>query len=172
MKTIFDYKVSEVLSHSNLHLKYVAFMFLIVLVFCATLCSTFFPFKMNDNYFQLLPLSLSIGLVSAISLFLSIIGKSYFRFSKIDALLVLIVAYYAARYDYQLQLANWKIIYAFLLLLLWFAARIIFSSSLNLKSCFIFSLIGVGALFAIWGLLQLYGCQKSNHALFSITGPF
>lgn len=172
MKTIFDYKVSEVLSHSNLHLKYVAFMFLIVLVFCATLCSTFFPFKMNDNYFQLLPLSLSIGLVSAISLFLSIIGKSYFRFSKIDALLVLIVAYYAARYDYQLQLANWKIIYAFLLLLLWFAARIIFSSSLNLKSFFIFSLIGVGALFAIWGLLQLYGCQKSNHALFSITGPF
>ena len=101
MKTIFDYKVSEVLSHSNLHLKYVAFMFLIVLVFCATLCSTFFPFKMNDNYFQLLPLSLSIGLVSAISLFLSIIGKSYFRFSKIDALLVLIVAYYAARYDYS-----------------------------------------------------------------------
>lgn len=172
MKTIFDYKVSEVLSHNNLHLKYVAFMFLVVLVFCTTLCSTFFPFKMNDNYFQLLPLSLSIGLVSAISLFLSIIGKSYFRFSKIDALLVIIVAYYAARYDYQLQLANWKIIYAFLLLLLWFAARIIFSSSLNLKSCFIFSLIGVGALFAIWGLLQLYGCQKSNHALFSITGPF
>ncbi len=172
MKTLFDYKISEMLSHNNLHLKYVAFMFLVVSFFCTTLCSTFFPFKMNDNYFQLLPLSLSIGLVSAISLFLSIIGKSSFRFSKIDALLVIIVAYYAARYDYQLQLANWKIIYAFLLLLLWFAARIIFSSSLNLKSCFIFSLIGVGALFAIWGLLQLYGYQKSNHTLFSITGPF
>ena len=148
MKTIFDYKVSEVLFCNNLHLKYVAFMFLIVLVFCATLCSTFFPFRMNDNYFQLLPLSLSIGLVSAISLFLSIIGKSYFRFSKIDALLVLIVAYYAARYDYQLQLANWKIIYAFLLLLLWFAARIIFSSSINIKSSFIINHSGGGALFA------------------------
>lgn len=164
--------VSEMFYIKKLYFKKYAFIFLTVLIFCNALCCTFFPFKMNDNYFQLLPLSCSIGLASAFALLLSIIGKNFFRFSFIDFLFIIIVGYYAARYDYQLQLANWKVIYAFLLLLLWFAARVIFSSSLNLKSYFVFSLIGIGAIFAIWGLLQLYGYYKSNHVLFSITGPF
>lgn len=172
MQITFDHKISTFFSLSKWELKHVVLAVLSVLVFCTTLCSVFFPFKMHDNYFLLLPLSCSIGLASAFALLLSIIGKNCFRFSFIDFLLIIIVGYYAARYDYQLQLANWKIIYAFLLLLLWFAARVIFSSSLNLKSYFVFSLIGIGAVFAIWGLLQLHGYYKSNHALFSITGPF
>lgn len=172
MEFIFDYKDNIISSCKNLHWRSIILTFLAILIFATVLCSTFFPFKMIDNYFLLLPLSLSIVLISIFALLLSITKKSCFRFSLADFLFITIVGYYAVRYDYQLQLANWKIIYAFLLLLLWFAARVIFSNSLNLKSSFAFTLICVGTIFAIWGLLQLYGYQKSNHVLFSITGPF
>lgn len=172
MEFIFDYKDNIISSCKNLHWRAIILTFLAILIFATVLCSTFFPFKMIDNYFLLLPLSLSIVLISIFALLLSITKKSCFRFSLADFLFIIIVGYYAVRYDYQLQLANWKIIYAFLLLLLWFAARVIFSNSLNLKSSFTFTLICVGTILAIWGLLQLYGYQKSNHVLFSITGPF
>jgi len=172
MEFIFACKDNIISSCRNLHWRSIILTFLAILIFAIVLCSTFFPFKMIDNYFLLLPLSLSIVLISIFALLLSITKKSCFRFSLADFLFIIIVGYYAVRYDYQLQLANWKIIYAFLLLLLWFTARVIFSNSLNLKSSFIFTLICVGTILAIWGLLQLYGYQKSNHVLFSITGPF
>lgn len=142
------------------------------LIFYTTLCSTFIHFKMNDNYFLLLPLSLSLCLISIFSCILVLSDKSRFRFSSADFLFIIIVGYYAIRYNYQLLLANWKIIYAFLLLILWFSTRIIFSGTLNLKPLFAVSMITVGATLAIWGLLQLYGFQQSNHNLFTITGPF
>lgn len=172
MEFTFDYKNNNISSCKCLHWRFIMLAFLGFLIFLVTLCCAFFPFKMIDNYFLLLPLSLSLILLSTFALLLSITLGSCFRFSLVDFLFVVIVGYYAIRYDYQLQLGNWKIIYAFLLLLLWFAARVIFSCAFNLKSSFSFALICVGAVLAIWGLLQLYGFQKSNHVLFSITGPF
>lgn len=119
----------------SMHLKIanILLTFLGILFFCTVLCSTFFPFRMNDNYILLLPLSLSIAFISVFSLCMSMMRKNYFRFSIVDFLFVVLVIYYASRYDYQLQLANWKIIYAFLLALLWFAVRIIFSSFIKLN---------------------------------------
>lgn len=155
-------------------LKKIILSLIVTVAFCIVACSTFIRFEMDDNYFQLLPMSIGVVVVAIVAVFSCFLrkGNQGFRFIFSDFLFVIIVAYYAARYDYELQLANWKIIYAALLLLLWFAARIILSNLSISRSILLGGFVGIGCVLAIWGLLQLYGFEKSNHNLFPITGPF
>lgn len=153
--------------------KTVILSLIVTIAFCIVSCSTFIHFEMNDNYFQLLPMSVGVGIVAAIAFLSCVVKRNHsFHFTLPDALLCVIVAYYVIRYDYQFQLANWKIINAVLLLFLWFATRIILSNLSISKSILLGGFVGIGCALAIWGLLQLYGFQESNHSIFSITGPF
>ena len=97
-------------------------------VFCGVLCSTFVNYGANDCYFLLFPLMVSIGVTSLLAFILSILKGNNFRFKLPDVLITAGVFYYLMRYDYQLHLADWKVIYAAILLLLWYVVRIIFSS--------------------------------------------
>lgn len=158
----------------NLEFKKIVLSLIVTIAFCIVASSTFVHFEMDDNYFQLLPMSIGVGVVAVIAVLSCFINKEIQRFCFIlpDILFIVIVVYYVARYDYELQLANWKILYAVLLLLLWFAARIILSNLAISKSILLGGFVGIGCVLAVWGMLQLYGVQRSNHNIFPITGPF
>lgn len=141
-------------------------------VFCGVLCSTFVNYGVNDCYFLLFPLMVSIGVTSLLAFILSILKGNDFRFKLPDVLITAGVFYYLMRYDYQLHLADWKVIYAAILLLLWYVVRIIFSSLQVSKNIVSVGIVGIGCMLAGWGLLQLYSFCHSNHLLFCITGPF
>jgi tetratricopeptide (TPR) repeat protein len=141
-------------------------------VFCGVLCSTFVNYGANDCYFLLFPLMVSIGVTSLLAFILSILKGNNFRFKLPDVLITAGVFYYLMRYDYQLHLADWKVIYAAILLLLWYVVRIIFSSLQVSKNIVSVGIVGIGCMLAGWGLLQLYSFCHSNHLLFCITGPF
>ena len=98
--------------------------------------------------------------------------RESFPFYFPDGLITGGVIYYLVRYDYQLHLADWKVIYVALLLLLWYIVRILFSSPQVSKKMLSVGIVGIGCLLAGWGLLQLYGFCHSNHFLYRITGPF
>lgn len=137
------------------------------------LCLPFFiHYQMNENYLQLYPISLGTGIASIIACIFSFIKGNRFHFCIPDYIFLTLIIYYIARYDYTLQLANWKVIFAFLSLPLWFSFRIILSHYYVSKQWILNSIIAVGCLISIWGLLQLYDYLPSNHSLFAITGPF
>ena len=141
--------------------------------FLAMLCLPFFiHYPMNDNYLQLYPISLGIGVVSVVACIFSFIKGNGFRFCLPDFLFLALIAYYIIRYDHTLQLANWKVTFALLSMPLWFGSRIILSHHSVSKQWILGSIVAVGCMVAVWGLLQLYGYLTSNHNLFAITGPF
>lgn len=144
----------------------------VTLLFSAVLGSSFIPCEVIDNYFQLFPIACGMGILAVASAIMLWCNRSYFRLSILDLLFVLIIVYYIARYDFREQLANWKIIYALLLLVLWFSARIMLSCSQISLQILLYSFIGAGCVQAIWGYLQLYGWIDSYHNLYAITGSF
>ncbi len=146
----------------------------IALLLCLALCSTFVRYGANDSYFLLFPFSVGTAAVCLSALLLSLKRKhACFRFTWADGLLLFAAVWYAVRYDNTLHLADWKVIYAALLLCLWFAARIIFATGvLKNNRFFSFCLALAGCVLAGWGLLQLYGFLPSNHYLYRLTGPF
>ena len=143
------------------------------LVLCCALCGPFVPFAFNDCYFRLFPFSVAVLVICVTAFLLNVKRKTFpFHFCLADGLLCLIVVYYLIRYDYSLHLADWKIIYAVLLLVLWFAARICFLLKQPWLHTFIVCLTCIGLLLVGWGGLQLYGILEPGHILFKITGPF
>ena len=40
------------------------------------------------------------------------------------------------------------------------------------RAIIVWGLIAAGALEAVWGLLQVYGYEPSNHSLYALTGSF
>ena len=62
--------------------------------------------------------------------------------------------------------------YAILLLILWYALRILLMNATISRPILFGGIVAIGCMLSIWGLLQLYGLQPSNHRLFAITGPF
>lgn len=174
MYLVTDTLIKIMYNSINLESKKIILSLIVAIAFCIVACSTFVHFEMDDNYFQLLPMSIGVGVVAVIAVLSCFISKEIqrFCFTLPDILFIVIVVYYVTRYDYELQLANWKIIYAVLLLLLWFAARIILSNLAISKSILLGGFVGIGCVLAVWGMLQLYGVQRSNNYLFPITGPF
>lgn len=96
------------------------------IILCGVLCSTFIDYGANDCFFLLFPFAVSVGIAGLLAFALSVMKENSFRFTLSDGLITAGVTYYLIRYDYQLHLADWKVIYAALLLLLWYIARIIF----------------------------------------------
>lgn len=143
------------------------------LILCGALCSPFVPFAINDCYFRLFPMAVGTGLACVTALILALKFRSgTFRFTWPDGLVTAGVAWYLLRYDYSLHLADWKVIYAALLWLLWWAARIMFSLCPDVREYLPVCLSLLGCLLAGWGMLQLYGWASPGHPLFRITGPF
>ena len=146
--------------------------FISTVILCGVLCSTFIDFGANDCFFLLFPFVVSLEIAGILAFILSMMKENSFRITLSDGLITCGALYYLIRYDYQLHLADWKVIYVALLLLLWYIARIIFSSLKVSKKIVSIGIIGIGCLLTIWGLLQLYGFCHSNHFLYRITGPF
>lgn len=144
----------------------------LTIILCAVLCSTFINFGAKDCFFLLFPLAVSIGVVSLFACALSVLKGNNFRFTLSDGLITVTVVYYLIRYNYQLHLADWKVIYAVLLLLLWYIMRIILCSQQISGKRISVGVAVIGCLLTGWGLLQLYGFCHSNHFLYRITGPF
>lgn len=143
------------------------------LILCGALCSPFVPFAINDCYFRLFPIAVGTGLACVAALLLALkFRNGTFCFTWADGLVTAGVAWYLLRYDYSLHLADWKVIYAALLWLLWFAARILFSLCPDIRQYLPVCLSLLGCLLAGWGMLQLYGWASPGHPLFRITGPF
>ena len=143
------------------------------IILCIVLCSTFIRYGANDCYFLLFPFAVSLGGAGLLALVLSLLrGNISFRFTLADGLITMGVVYYLLRYDYGLHLADWKVIYAALLLLLWYIARVVFSSAWVHERIIMIGFVGIGCVLTGWGLLQLYGFYSSNHFLYRITGPF
>ena len=46
------------------------------------------------------------------------------------------------------------------------------SINIGVKMLVVWLLILAGAIEAIWGLLQVYGYEPSNHSLYALTGSF
>ena len=89
------------------------------IVLCGVLGSPLVPFAINDSYFRLYPLSIGIGVACMVCLLSTLFpSKKTFHFCLPDGLITVGIFYYLLRYDYTLQPANWKIIYAILLGLL------------------------------------------------------
>lgn len=95
-----------------------------------------------------------------------------FRFSYGDILFILFTLYYIYRYDFDLQLADWKIAIALISVTLWCSVR--YLSACGICSCTMISwiLIISGGIQALWGFLQLHGWKDSHHDLFCMTGSF
>lgn len=87
-------------------------------------------------------------------------------------LFIVLIGWYLIRYDYQEQLANWKIIYAVLLCVFWFALRFILSCCPVCKKTVFYALALLGCIQTIWGILQIYGFTGSYHKMFAVTGSF
>lgn len=149
------------------------FSLLTTVVVCLVLGSTFAPYDIVDNYFQLFPLASAIGVATIVACVVIIINyRNALSFSMSDIIVIVLVGYYLLRYDYHERLADWKVIYAVLLAVFWFASRILFSYySVSVRIIF-YGIALVGCIQAVWGILQLYGVVGSYHNIYAITGSF
>ena len=153
--------------------KNVIVSWLFTVVCCLVIGSTFVPFQIMDNYFQLYPIACAVGIAFVVACLLFVMKRGkIFPFQIPDVLLLLTVGYYLLRYDYEERLADWKIYYAVLLLLFWFAIRIVLVNYAISKKVLLYGIVAMGCGQAVWGLLQLYGVLPSYHNLYAITGSF
>ena len=127
------------------------------IVLCLVPVSTFVPYEIVDNYFQLFPIACAVGVVAFVSCIVLFVSKVRFYFAISDMLFIVLRGWYLIRYDYQEQLANWKIIYAVLLCVFWFALRFILSCCPVCKKTVFYALALLGCIQTIWGILQIYG---------------
>lgn len=75
---------------------------LITFAFCLVLGSTFIPYQILDNSFQLFPIACSIGIALLIACGLSIAKKGgTIPFQLPDMLLLAATGYYLLKYDYD-----------------------------------------------------------------------
>lgn len=143
------------------------------LAFCLVLGSTFIPYQILDNSFQLFPIACFTGIALIIACGLSIAKKGgTIPFQLPDMLLLAATGYYLFKYDYNECLADWKIYYAVMLLLFWWITRIMLSNHLLSERILMFGIALMGCVQAVWGLLQLYQLVPSYHNLYAITGSF
>lgn len=149
------------------------FSLLITATLCLVLGSTFVPYEIVDNYFQLFPIACATGFSITVACIILIFRyKTTIVFSISDAIVILLIGYYTYIYDYQEQLANWKIIYAVILVVFWFASRIILSCYPIPFKIILYGIALLGCVQAVWGIIQLYGFSSSYHNIFAITGSF
>ena len=89
-----------------------------------------------------------------------------------DFILPLIGIWSAIAYPWTLNPEPEKIIFIVQMVILWFILRYTISKYPMLGNYFLFVLIGIGLIEAIWGFKQLQGWTQSSHSLFRLTGSF
>ena len=87
-----------------------------------------------------------------------------------DFILPLIGIWSAIAYPWTLNPEPEKIIFIGQMVILWFILRYTISKYPMLGNYFLFVLIGIGLIEAIWGFKQLQGWTQSSHSLFRLTG--
>ena len=138
---------------------------------CGMLCSSFWGrYSMFDNYFLLFPVSLGICWVTITAILSFLTKKKIFQLSVADVLISILVVYYIVRYDYELQLANWKIMYAILLLILWYALRILLMNATISRPILFGGIVAIGCMLSIWGLynpqIQISAESETKRSIF------
>lgn len=146
----------------------------ISLLLLVVICATFIPFSANDLSFCIYPLSWAVLCLTVILSFLKFFfrRKEGFQFAMADWLIIGLFGYWLLRYDFDLQLANWKLFLLGELCILWFSVRMLLEYSLISVEKISWVLLTAGFVQSMWGILQLYGLCDSNHSKFDITGSF
>lgn len=156
-------------------IKYITYKYLFFLICVAILYSTFYyQHQIFDNIHTLHLLSQTIiiggALICSYLLFFSKI--KYYTLDIIDLLFISTICYILSKYDFNLQLSEWKIKIALLMLPLWFILRLAIYNIPTFKNTIVNAILAIGCIQAIYGLFQLYGLIHSNHNIFPMTGLF
>lgn len=147
---------------------------LVSILLSGCLCATFYQFPISDFSFSTHALTLIIFLTISIVLTLSFFlkNKKKISFTLSDLFLLSFFVYYIIRYDFNEQLANWRIILWLDILILWVLIKWLRHNGLLTSECISWVIVASGCLQAIWGLLQLYNFCPSNHVRYDMTGSF
>ncbi len=89
-----------------------------------------------------------------------------------DFILLIIGIWSVTTYSWVLDAEPEKIIFIGQMVILWFIFRYTICKYPMLIHYFLFVLIGIGFIEAIWGFKQIQGWTYSNHSLFRLTGSF
>jgi hypothetical protein len=119
----------------------------------------------------------SMGLVCVTTLIRIMVNKCSFRFSAMDwlVLLFVITVYVSAFFFNDASRNITKLTILTLLLVLYFSVRVVaitFRREGIVQDLLCLFIIFTGLIEAVWGLLQLYGFERSQHNLFKLTGSF
>lgn len=146
----------------------------ISLLLLGVINTTFISFSTHDLSFFIYPLSWAILCLTVVLSFLKffIRRKKCFQFVVADLLVIILLGYWLLRYDFDLQLANWKLFLFGELCILWFSIRMLLECNLISVEKISWVLLSTGIIQSVWGILQLYGFCESNHSKFDITGSF
>lgn len=146
----------------------------ISLLLLGVINTTFISFSTHDLSFFIYPLSWAILCLTVVLSFLKffIRRKKCFQFVVADLLVIILLGYWFLRYDFDLQLANWKLFLFGELCILWFSIRMLLECNLISVEKISWVLLSTGIIQSVWGILQLYGFCESNHSKFDITGSF
>ena len=113
--------------------------------------------------------------ISAIYILFSLFIKresTNFSFTQYDFILLLIGIWSVITYSWELDAEPEKILFIGQMIILWFILRYTIRKYPMFIPYFLFILIGIGFIEAIWGSRQLQGWTYSNHSLFRLTGSF
>ncbi|WP_106830271.1 O-antigen ligase family protein [Parabacteroides pacaensis] len=99
-------------------------------------------------------------------------GGMKFTFTFPDGCILLYLLNMLLWYNWDMNPAPNKLIFWFQLGVLWLMIRIIVSTYPTLFAYFLWGIIALGCIEAIWGIRQLYGFTLSNHSLYRLTGSF
>ena len=114
----------------------------------------------------------SLGLAVSVLFFWGVFKQTNLPFSISDAsvgffLIVVDISSFLLNVD---RLNVTKLALLFLLAILYVSFRMVMTSRRKLLLCLF--LVATGLVEAIWGLLQLYGFERSQHSLFKLTASF
>lgn len=107
------------------------------------------------------------------SLLVSIfLPKKRFLFLFPDRLILGVAVLVLLTYKWQLEPEPEKLIFGGQLIVLWFLLRFMLIQFPRISIYLVLIIMSTGLIEAIWGLMQLYGYQASQHSLFRLTGSF
>lgn len=95
-----------------------------------------------------------------------------FRVSVLDIILFFFISYLAVNYYLSTSISETYLCLSILLYVYYICFRYVFAVKRLSARPVLFTLLGVGGIEAVWGILQIYRLLPSYHANFLITGSF
>lgn len=99
-------------------------------------------------------------------------GGKLFRVSVLDMILFLFISYLSVNYYLSTSISETYLCLSILLYVYYICFRYAFAVKRLSARPVLFTLLGVGGIEAVWGILQIYRLLPSYHANFLITGSF